>query len=46
MEIQVIINGNSTSSFVPIIGERTTELLERLSQKLDADEIEILKKET
>ncbi len=46
MEIQVINNGNSTSSFVPIIGERTTELLERLSQKLDADEIEILKKET
>lgn len=46
MEIQVIINGNSTSSFVPVIGERTTELLGRLSQKLDADEIEVLKKET
>lgn len=46
MEIQVINNCNSTSSFVPIMGERTTELLERLSQKLDADEIEVLKKET
>lgn len=46
MEIQVINNCNSISSFVPIIGERTTELLERLSQKLDADEIEVLKKET
>lgn len=46
MEIQVINNGNRTSSFVPVIGDRTTELLGRLSQKLDADEIEVLKKET
>lgn len=46
MEIQVINNGNSTTSFVPVIGERTTELLGRLSQKLDANEIEVLKKET
>lgn len=45
MEIQVI-NSNSTASFNPIVGERTSELLGRLSQKLDADEIEVLKKET
>ncbi len=46
MEIQVINNSNSTASFIPVIGERTNDLLGRLSQKLDADEIEILKKET
>lgn len=46
MEIQVVNNVNSIASFVPVIGERTTELLGRLSQKLDADEIEVLKKET
>ena len=46
MEIQIVNNVNSTASFVPVIGERTTELLGRLSQKLDADEIEVLKKET
>lgn len=46
MEIQVINNSNSISSFIPVIGERTNDLLGRLSQKLDADEIEVLKKET
>lgn len=44
MEIQVI--NNSIASFIPVIGERTNDLLGRLSQKLDADEIEVLKKET
>lgn len=46
MEIQVINNSNSIASFIPVIGERTNDLLGRLSQKLDADEIEVLKKET
>lgn len=45
MEIQ-ILNHNQQDSFVPIIGDRTTELLNRLSNNLDADEIEVLKKET
>ena len=45
MEIQ-ILNYNQQDSFVPIIGDRTTELLNRLSNNLDADEIEVLKKET
>lgn len=46
MEIQVINKSNSITSFSPVIGERTNELLGRLAQKLDADEIETLKKET
>lgn len=45
MEIQILDNQLS-NSFSPIIGERATELLDRLSSKLDADEIETLKRET
>lgn len=44
MEIQVL--NNNQDSFVPIIGDRTTELLNRLTNKLDADELEVLKEET
>lgn len=46
MDIKVVDNVSCTASFAPVIGERTTELLRRLSQSLDADEIEVLKKET
>ena len=45
MEIQ-ILSAESTANFSPVIGEKTTELLERFSRKLDSDEIENLKIET
>ena len=45
MEIQ-ILPSDSTISFIPILGEKTAELLDRLSHKLDPDEIETLKSET
>lgn len=46
MEIQILNTNNYTATFVPVIGDRTIELLGRLSQNIDADEIEVLKKET
>lgn len=45
MEIQ-ILSSESAASFSPVIGEKTTELLERFARKLDSDEIESLKAET
>lgn len=45
MEIQ-ILNKQGVNGFTPIIGERTTELLQRLGRKLDVDEVETLKVET
>ncbi len=45
MEIQ-ILSPQSNNGFTPIIGERTTELIERLKNKLDQDEIESLLSET
>lgn len=45
MEIQ-ILNPQDTNGFTPVIGERTTELLQRLGRKLDTDEVETLKVET
>ncbi len=45
MEIQ-IISADSPSNFSPIIGEKTTELMERLKQKLDQEETESLLAET
>ncbi|MBR4583546.1 MAG: endonuclease [Bacteroidales bacterium] len=46
MEIQILNTTNNIVTFVPVIGDRTIELLGRLSQNIDADEIEVLKKET
>lgn len=45
MEIQ-ILPSEPTIGFTPILGEKTAELLDRLSRKLDLDEIETLKSET
>lgn len=45
MEIQ-ILSQHSNNDFTPIIGERTTELIDRLKSKLDQDEIENLLSET
>ena len=45
MEIQ-ILPSEHTMGFTPILGEKTAELLDRLSRKLDLDEIETLKSET
>ena len=45
MEIQ-ILPSQSNNEFIPIIGERTTELIERLRRKLDQDEIDNLLSET
>jgi len=45
MEIQ-ILPSPSNNGFIPIIGERTTELIERLKKKLDQDEIDNLLLET
>jgi hypothetical protein len=45
MEIQ-ILSPQTNSEFTPIIGERTTELIDRLKKKLDQDEIECLLSET
>jgi hypothetical protein len=45
MEIQ-ILSPQSDNGFTPIIGERTTELIDRLKNKLDQDEIENLLSET
>jgi hypothetical protein len=45
MEIQ-ILPSKLNDKFSPIIGERTTELIDRLRSKLDQDEIEILLSET
>jgi hypothetical protein len=45
MEIQ-ILSPQSNNGFTPIIGERTTELIDRLKNKLDQDEIENLLSET
>lgn len=45
MEIQ-ILSENVSVGFMPIIGEKTTELIERFKKKLDQDEIEILIGET
>jgi hypothetical protein len=45
MKIQ-ILSSESAVTFSPVIGEKTTELLERFSRKLDLDEIESLKSET
>lgn len=44
MKIQ-IVNPEEQSIFTPVIGTRTTELLERFSKKIDADELETLKSE-
>ena len=45
MEIQ-ILNPKGDMSFAPIKGERTIELIERFSKKLDSDEIDTLERET
>lgn len=45
MQIQILNTEKSKKNF-PTIGERTTELLQRFSEKLDNDEIETLKAET
>jgi hypothetical protein len=45
MELQ-ILSPQSNTGFTPIIGERTTELIDRLKSKLDQDEIENLLSET
>ena len=45
MEIQILPQ-QSNIGFTPIIGERTTELIERLRKKLDHDEIDSLLSET
>ncbi|MDR2926797.1 MAG: Z1 domain-containing protein [Cytophagaceae bacterium] len=45
MEIQ-ILSPHSNNGFTPIIGERTTELIDRLRSKLDQDEIDNLLAET
>jgi len=45
MEIQ-ILSPQSSDVFTPIIGERTTELIDRLRNKLDQDEIDNLLSET
>ncbi|ALA93049.1 Z1 domain-containing protein [Porphyromonas gingivalis AJW4] len=45
MEIQ-ILNQQEANNFTPAMGERTAELLYRLSEKLDSEEIETLCKET
>jgi len=45
MEIQ-ILSPQSNNGFTPIIGERTTELIDRLKNKLDQDEIDNLLSET
>jgi hypothetical protein len=45
MEIQ-ILSTQSNIGFSPIIGDRTTELIERLRKKLDQDEIDNLLSET
>lgn len=45
MEIQIISTGSS-SSFAPIIGEKTTELMERFKRKLDQEEVDNLITET
>lgn len=45
MEIQ-ILSPQSNNGFAPIIGEKTTELIDRLKIKLDQDEIDILLSET
>jgi hypothetical protein len=45
MEIQ-ILSPQSNNGFAPIIGEKTTELIDRLKIKLDQDEIDTLLSET
>ena len=45
MEIQ-ILNQSHDMNFSPVIGERTNELIERFSRKIDSDEIDTLEKET
>jgi hypothetical protein len=45
MEIQ-ILSSEQSMGFTPIIGEKTTELIERFKQKLDQDEIDTLISET
>lgn len=45
MEIQ-ILSSQLGDKFSPIIGERTTELIDRLKSKLDQDEIDCLLSET
>ena len=45
MEIQ-ILSAHANDKFSPIIGERTTELINRLKNKLDQDEIDSLLSET
>ncbi len=45
MEIQ-ILPSEQNMGFTPIIGEKTSELLNRLALKLEVDEIETLKTET
>jgi hypothetical protein len=45
MEIQIITPQTQTG-FTPVIGEKTTELIERFKRKLDQDEIDVLIFET
>ncbi|WP_392448189.1 Z1 domain-containing protein [Capnocytophaga canis] len=45
MEIQ-ILNSNDKEKFKPVIGDRTTELVSRLKNKLDEDELNSLLSET
>lgn len=45
MEIQ-IISQNGAIRFTPVRGERTSELFDRFSHKLDVDELKTLEKET
>lgn len=44
MEIEIVKNNNI--GFYPEIGEMTLELLSRLSEKVDSEGIDVLKKET
>lgn len=45
MEIQ-ILNSKDKEKFIPIIGDRTIELIGRLEDKLDKDELDSLQSET